>query len=453
MDESYQSNILMDEARHLADTRNLLGDAMSNFFDEDESGFIDLENNLKEKNIHRANKYAEEATDHIYYIPEEFYNLSKEAKLSVFRLTSWTYLKSWDYNVFDLAEATGGHPLLFLGYAILGSPYSMYAMGKYCGAFGSGDVSVDDFHGYHFIDDRDLRIPMRKLCNYLRAIEDDYNSQNPYHNEIHAADVLQTLHVLIQMKGKLFPSTNEELFSILLAAAVHDVNHPGTNNAFQVNSATDVAILYNDISVLENRHVAHAFKKMIAEGQTRRDYAHHIKNRGRNSCEYNILCNVTNERFYSIKKRVIDAVLCTDMSKHFELVDTMKKLIKSGGITDDEKGPWEMLQFMLHLADISNPAKRKLLAVLWTDRVLEEFFAQGDLEQKLGLPISPNCDRRTTKKPDSQIGFISFVIKPSYEVLAQIIPSVQDQIIGPCIDSNLAYWKREKEKAETQDQR
>ena len=36
-----------------------------------------------------------------------------------------------------------------------------------------------------------------------------------------------------------------------------------------------------------------------------------------------------------------------------------------------------ILKFLLHAADISNPAKKHDLAGFWADRALKEFFAQG----------------------------------------------------------------------------
>ena len=85
---------------------------------------------------------------------------------------------------------------------------------------------------------------------------------------------------------------------------------------------------------------------------------------------------------------------------------------------------------------------------LWTDRCLKEFFAQGDEECVLGLPVSPNCDRNETKKPDSQIGFINFVVKPAYVVLADIIPAVGENILH-VIQNNLMYWEDQKGREET----
>ena len=84
--------------------------------------------------------------------------------------------------------------------------------------------------------------------------------------------------------------------------------------------------------------------------------------------------------------------------------------------------------------------------VEWTDRCLNEFFAQGDAELELGLPISLLCDRKTTSRPESQLGFINFVVLPAYEILADFIPAVKEQIL-PHIQKNIEYWESEKAKS------
>ena len=53
-----------------------------------------------------------------------------------------------------------------------------------------------------------------------------------------------------------------EVFAALIAAAVHDVDHPGKNNQFLIETGHELAILYNDNSVLENHHLAMAFRIM-----------------------------------------------------------------------------------------------------------------------------------------------------------------------------------------------
>ena len=54
--------------------------------------------------------------------------------------------------------------------------------------------------------------------------------------------------------------TTLEILAILIAAAIHDVEHTGTTNSFHVHSNSEFALLYNDKSVLENHHLYTAFK-------------------------------------------------------------------------------------------------------------------------------------------------------------------------------------------------
>merc|ERR1719424_2722538 len=70
-----------------------------------------------------------------------------------------------------------------------------------------------------------------------------------------------------------------------------------------------------------------------------------------------------------------------------------------------------LLETVLHASDISNPCKPRPIMMDWTKCVLEEFWAQGDEEQRLKLEVSPLCDRASgmTAVPKGQIGFISFV--------------------------------------------
>ena len=57
-----------------------------------------------------------------------------------------------------------------------------------------------------------------------------------------------------------------DVLSLLLAAICHDLEHPGTTNAFQVNTASVLALRYNDVSVLENHHTAVAFATIERSG-------------------------------------------------------------------------------------------------------------------------------------------------------------------------------------------
>jgi hypothetical protein len=387
------------------------------------------------------------------FCPPEFKNLAMEDKLELKRMLSWGSINEWGFDIFRLHEITKGHPLLFMGWAILGAPYSQQAMASEVGLYDQMDAS----EGYKFIDL--LNIPPDKLCNYVRTIESDYNSENPYHNAIHAADVLQSLHSLIQMAQEeefMQGSSHINLFSILLASIVHDTAHPGTTNAFHVQLKSELAVMYNDRSVLENWHAAHAFARMLdldlrqdpmIDGNVTKSFHDDM------NAKNNVLCKATPEQFRTIRKQVIDAVLHTDMTSHFESVNAAKGMLLEAAEDEDgmesEDRTWRLLMYMLHLADISGQAKEAPLFLKWTDRCMNEFFKQGDEELRLGLPISPNCDRNTTIPSVSQMGFIQFVIEPAFQVLGNYIPFVQEQVV-PIIQKNLEYWANQQKNTQTE---
>ena len=83
---------------------------------------------------------------------------------------------------------------------------------------------------------------------------------NPYHNNLHAADVLQSCHWIISQTGLRDWMSDLEIFCLLLSAIIHDYHHTGTTNNFHIQSTSDLAVVYNDKSVLENHHVAAFFR-------------------------------------------------------------------------------------------------------------------------------------------------------------------------------------------------
>lgn len=59
---------------------------------------------------------------------------------------------------------------------------------------------------------------------------------------------------------------------------------------------------------------------------------------------------------------------------------------------------------MVHCADLSNPTKTLALYRQWTERIMEEFFRQGDKERERGMEISAMCDKHTASVEKSQVG-------------------------------------------------
>ncbi|KAJ1468720.1 hypothetical protein T484DRAFT_1920143 [Baffinella frigidus] len=103
------------------------------------------------------------------------------------------------------------------------------------------------------------------------------------------------------------------------------------------------------------------------------------------------------------------------------------------------------MAMVLHACDISAQARPRSLAIGWAERVHMEFFAQGDREALLQLPISPLCDRTTTDVTSSQIGFIEFIVAPIWQAISVLIPDLSDEVTTN-LQENLRFWKSDAAK-------
>ncbi|KAJ6216819.1 hypothetical protein RDWZM_007976 [Blomia tropicalis] len=252
-----------------------------------------------------------------------------------------------------------------------------------------------------------FKITTNSLDSFLNQIESGYMIHgNPYHNNLHAADVTQTVHYLLWVTGLAQWLTDLEVFATLIAAIIHDFKHTGTTNNFHIMSGSEISLLYNDRSVLENYHISEAFKVMHNDGA-------------------NIAQNLSREEYREFRTLIIEMVIATDMSTHFQQIKTLKTLLSHQEFSvDKQKG----LSYILHTADISHPSKVFNLHQRWTLKLMEEFFLQGDSERNLGLPYSPLCDRNSTLIPQSQIGFIDFIVSPTMELCGDLIDRVHEHL-------------------------
>ncbi|KAI1292082.1 Calcium/calmodulin-dependent 3',5'-cyclic nucleotide phosphodiesterase 1C [Halotydeus destructor] len=283
---------------------------------------------------------------------------------------------SWSFDVFALGDVAGDQVLKYIGYELL----NRYGL-------------VHKF-----------KIPQANLDNFLVQMDLGYTKhRNPYHNNLHAADVTQTVHYILCHLGLASWLSDLEIFATIIAAIIHDFQHTGTTNNFHVMSGSETAILYNDRAVLENLHISAAFKVILQD-------------------DSNILKNLSKEEYREFRNLVIEMVLATDMSSHFFQLKTMKSLISHSSELNVDKA--KALSLILHCCDISHPSKQYDIHSKWTSLLIEEFFRQGDKEKALGLPYSPLCDRNTTLVAESQIGFIDFIVAPSMEVCGDLLDKV-----------------------------
>uniref|UniRef100_A0A8C0QX64 Phosphodiesterase n=1 Tax=Canis lupus dingo TaxID=286419 RepID=A0A8C0QX64_CANLU len=323
-------------------------------------------------------------------------------------------LNTWNFPIFDLVEK----------------------IGRKCGRILS-QVS------YRLFEDMGLfeafKIPVREFMNYFHALEIGYR-EIPYHNRIHATDVLHAVWYLttqpipghstvINDHGSTSDSDSDsgfthghmgyvfskmynvpddkygclsgnipalELMALYVAAAMHDYDHPGRTNAFLVATSAPQAVLYNDRSVLENHHAAAAWNLFMSRP------------------EYNFLVNLDHVEFKHFRFLVIEAILATDLKKHFDFVAKFNAKVNDDVGIDwtNENDRLLVCQMCIKLADINGPAKCKELHLQWTEGIVNEFYEQGDEEASLGLPISPFMDRSAPQLANLQESFISHIVGP-----------------------------------------
>ena len=313
------------------------------------------------------------------------------------------------FNIFELKE-------------IIGQDNVLPIMGK---------VILDSFGLYS-----DEIICTEKLDPFLVSISNQYYKTTLYHNMMHGADVTQSLclYFLNSNAEEICQSLVLDLLGILIAALGHDLGHPGLTNPFHINSSSELAITYNDISCLENYHTSKLFRTI------------------RNP-ETDIFEKLSVQDYKTIRKRMVGNILATDMANHGKIMTVIKSRItinkaenktKFELLSGNEKTKFEeqqsLFDFLIHAADLAHNTKLFNISLKWVELLSEEFWLQGDKEKSMNLPVSFLCDRDNYNIPQSQVGFIKGFIIPTFDCLINIFPSLKYTMDNA--KTNLKKWEK-----------
>jgi hypothetical protein len=289
------------------------------------------------------------------------------------------------------------------------------------------DAIVLSFDTLGFYDK--FEIPFDNATNFVNALITRYNDEIPYHNFRHVFDVFQLCFLFVTKSKKVKNSlTPADQFCLLLSALCHDMCHPGTSNSFHINSHSDLALQYNDISVLENYHTFQTFSLLKEE-----------------NCD--LFTNLSTSDKKHMRKSIVAAILATDMTHHFELVGKFSTMLDTKESTDNWTEPQErqlLINTLLHTADISNLGRSPEIAKKWSGLVFEEFLLQGDKEKELGIPISPYMNRQDPNQPKMILNFIDFVVTPLFSSFVRLLPEFE--VLQTNVNKNRKIWGEEKER-------
>ncbi|XP_072323758.1 high affinity 3',5'-cyclic-AMP phosphodiesterase 7A isoform X3 [Scyliorhinus torazame] len=237
--------------------------------------------------------------------------------------------RSWNFDIFLFDRLTNGNSLVTLTFHLF----------KYHGL-------VEHFH-----------LDLVKLRQFLVMVQEDYRSNNPYHNAIHAADVTQAMNCYLK-EAKLAEFVSPwDILVGLLAAATHDMDHPGVNQSFLIKTNHYLACLYKNTSVLENHH----WKSAVCVLQESKLFSH-----------------LSVEESYQLGHQLGSLILATDITRQNEFLSQLRTHLDMSDLCLDNAGQRHfMLQIALKCADISNPCRPWKLSKQWSEKVCQEFFHQG----------------------------------------------------------------------------
>ncbi|BDA49607.1 probable cAMP-specific 3',5'-cyclic phosphodiesterase 4C at C-terminar half [Coccomyxa sp. Obi] len=327
----------------------------------------------------------------------------------------------WGFDTIKLGEVTGGRPLSCLAF------FLMQQQGLISG----------------------LRLDEQRLVNFLLAVEDLYGD-HPYHNRPVCPSLDSTIssyatcmHAILH-KGNLVDSrfvSRWESLICYIAAVVHDVEHPGVSNDCLIESSHALAIKYND-SILRSD-----------EGRC------------------NFLVHKSNKEQRGFRALLMDMVLATDMKQHFALISRFKTLIthSPAAITPGSSGnhevedlrhadslhglvqlssrmqaikstkpPTAAIRLPHELSEAQRTLVFQILLKKWLDGLEQEFFAQGDLEKRLGLPITPFMDRSLPGVSTCQADFFKLMAMPLFTAFVVAFPGCEPLLDG--MMANFIHW-------------
>nr|CAD7423736.1 unnamed protein product [Timema monikensis] len=259
---------------------------------------------------------------------------------------------------------------------------------------------------------KQFHIPYDVLCRWVLSVKKNYRPVK-YHNWRHALNVAQTMFAMLKTGKMERFMTDLEVLGLLVACLCHDLDHRGTNNAFQTKTESPLAILYST-STMEHHHFDQCVMILNSEGN-------------------NIFQSLSTEDYRSVMKTVENAIISTDLAMYFKKKSSFMEVVENGEFDWQSEPQKELLCGMMMTAcDVSAIAKPWEVQHKIAKLVADEFFDQGDLE-KLQLnqqPVAMMDRERKDELPQMQVGFIDVICLPLYKSL-QVGLTVQLRIDKP----------------------
>ncbi|XP_008430734.1 dual 3',5'-cyclic-AMP and -GMP phosphodiesterase 11A isoform X3 [Poecilia reticulata] len=304
----------------------------------------------------------------------------------------------------------------------------------------SSELGIDEFHFNDFSLDNDamitaslrmflelgvvqkFKIDYEVLCRWLLTVRKNYRTV-AYHNWRHAFNVSQCMFVMITTATFQDVLSDAEILALMVGCLCHDLDHRGTNNAFQAKTGSALALLYGTSATLEHHHFNHAVMILQSEG-------------------HNIFANLSSKEYSNMMQLLKQAILSTDLTLHFERRTKFFEHVLSGEFSWAVEEHREVLRSMLMTAcDLGAVTRPWEVSKQVAELVTSEFFEQGDRERsELKLTPAAIFDRnRKDELPALQLEWIDGICRPLYQALLKLNRKLKPMVDG--INGNREKWQ------------
>ncbi|KAH1018184.1 hypothetical protein HUJ05_005998 [Dendroctonus ponderosae] len=219
-----------------------------------------------------------------------------------------------------------------------------------------------------------------------------------------------------------------QCLALFTGALCHDLDHRGKNNKFMCDTESPLASIYST-STMEHHHFNQTVTILQQEG-------------------HNIFNKLSSSDYKQVLGLLKHCILATDLAVFFPNKARLTKIVEEGAFSWSNTEHRLLLQAIsMTGSDLSASAKPWDIQVETVRVIFEEFYQQGDAERsalvlrKAGRHPIPMMDRaQPDEQPSSQVGFLTGICLPCYNLLNALIPDCKP-LLDMC-QSNLDHWRQ-----------
>ncbi|XP_043242921.1 probable 3',5'-cyclic phosphodiesterase pde-5 [Amphibalanus amphitrite] len=292
-------------------------------------------------------------------------------------------LNDYNYNVFETSEKDKIRDAVFM----------------FTDLFGTSRFDIDCL----------IRFTITVMKNYRRV---------PYHNWTHGFAVANMMYCIIKHNPNVFKTI--ESLALFVGSLCHDLDHRGRNNKFMLETDSAIAAIYST-STMEHHHFNQTVTILQQDG-------------------HNILGKLSSSEYKQALSNIKHCILATDLALFFPNKAKLASILKEGLFDWGNSEHRLLLQAISMTAcDLCASSKPWKIQIQTVADIFEEFYEQGDAEKQAGrIPLQLMDRSQHDQQAHSQVGFLTGICIPCYDLLYQLIPETQLLVAG--CRNNLARW-------------